>query len=50
MKGQPPLRSTRRIYEDNIKEDRKEVMWGHADWIHCIPYSNKCPQYYKGDG
>jgi hypothetical protein len=32
-KGKRPLRSPRRIWEDNIKMDLQEVGYGGIDWI-----------------
>jgi hypothetical protein len=32
--GRKPLGTPRRIWEDNIKIDHKEVRWGALDWIN----------------
>jgi hypothetical protein len=31
--GRRPLRRHRRRWEDNIKMDLREVVWGEVDWI-----------------
>jgi hypothetical protein len=32
--GRRPLGRLRRRWEDNIKIDRREIVFGDADWIH----------------
>jgi hypothetical protein len=32
--GKRPVRRPRRMWEDNIKMDLREIGWGDMDWIH----------------
>jgi hypothetical protein len=32
--GKKPLGKPRNMWEDNIKMDLKEILWGCMDWIH----------------
>jgi hypothetical protein len=40
--GKRTLRRPKRRWEDNIKIDLREILWGGMDWIHVAQDRDQC--------